>query len=132
MPGKLTCLKQEFLIDGEWDGIALDALLRHLKAGIGAGCSSLADAFWITLGAVSLKLLPAVTEQAQAMRATVAFDSGIWVITHDLLTQEISFLNTATGQVEDLPVVAEGASAARAPTAWSSWGSPWSRPPAAA
>ncbi|WP_329240811.1 hypothetical protein OG223_53120 [Streptomyces sp. NBC_01478] len=108
MPGKLTCLKQEFLIDGEWDGIALDALLRHLKAGIGAGCSSLADAFWITLGAVSLKLLPAVTEQAQAMRATVAFDSGIWVITHDLLTQEISFLNTATGQVEDLPVVAEG------------------------
>ncbi|MFF5372841.1 hypothetical protein [Streptomyces sp. NPDC013187] len=108
MPCKLSWLKQELLIDGEWDGIDLEGPLRHVKAGIGAGSSSLGDAFWITLGAVSLKLLPAVTEQAQAMRATVAFDSGIWTITHDLLTQEITFLNTTTGQVETLPLVAEG------------------------
>ncbi|MEU9348027.1 hypothetical protein AB0D74_43210 [Streptomyces sp. NPDC048278] len=101
-------LKQEFLIDDEWDGVGLDAWLRHFKAGIGAGCSSLGDAFWITLGAVSLQLLPAVTEQIQAMRATVAFESGIWIITHDLLDQEVSFLNTTTGLVETFALVPEG------------------------
>lgn len=37
-------LKQGFLIDGEWDGVGLDARLRHFKAGIGAGCSTLGDA----------------------------------------------------------------------------------------
>ncbi|MGY5059993.1 hypothetical protein ACWDFR_39015 [Streptomyces sp. 900105755] len=101
-------LKQEFLIDGEWDGVSLDARFRHFKAGIGAGCSTLGDAFWITLGAVSLQLLPAATEQVQAMRATVAFESGLWIITHDLLEQEVSFLNTTTGLVETFPLVPEG------------------------
>jgi hypothetical protein len=52
MPCKLSWLKQELLIDGEWDGILLDGPLRHTKAGIGAGSSSLGNAFWITLGTV--------------------------------------------------------------------------------
>lgn len=108
MPGRLSWLKHEVLIDSVWDGLSLDAPLRHLKAGIGAGCSTLGDALWITLGAVSLKLLPAATEQVQAMRATVAFDSGVWIITHDLPAQEISFLNTATGETEMYPLVPEG------------------------
>ncbi|MFF0018831.1 hypothetical protein [Streptomyces sp. NPDC005374] len=107
MPGRLSWLKHEVLIGGEWDGLELDAPLRHLKAGIGAGSSTLADALWITLGAVSLKLLPAATEQVQAMRATVAFDCGVWIITHELPTQEISFLNTATGEVTTFPLVSE-------------------------
>lgn len=108
MPGTFKWLKQEFLIEGAWDGIDLDGPVRHLKAGIGAGCSSLADAFWITLGAVSLKLLPAVTEQVQASRATVEFDNGIWIITHDLITREVVFLNTTSGEVQEFAVFPEG------------------------
>ncbi|MCU8592153.1 hypothetical protein [Streptomyces sp. A13(2022)] len=108
MPGTFKRLKQEALIDGEWDGLPLDGTLRQLKAGIGACCSSLADAFWITLGAVSVKLLRDAAEQVQALRATVEFDSGVRIITHDLLEREVSFLDTATGEVETLPVVPEG------------------------
>ncbi|NGO86899.1 hypothetical protein [Streptomyces sp. 196(2019)] len=108
MPGTFKWLKQEFLIEGAWDGIDLDGPVRHLKAGIGAGRSSLADACWVTLGAVSLKLLPAVTERVQASRVTVEFDNGIWIITHDLTTRGVVFLNIASGEVQEFAVFPEG------------------------
>ncbi|WP_405773684.1 hypothetical protein [Streptomyces sp. NBC_00859] len=107
MPGKFSWIKEEFLIDGAWEGIHLEGMLRQIQAGIGAGSSCLADAFWATLGARSVKLLPIVTGQAQAMRATVEFDTGIWTITHDLQSREVTFLAPATGEVDTFPVVPE-------------------------
>lgn len=50
MAGKFAFLKEEFLIEGEWGGIDLNASMRHLRAGIGSGGSTISEAAFAALG----------------------------------------------------------------------------------
>ncbi|MFJ5228148.1 hypothetical protein [Streptomyces sp. NPDC088400] len=105
MAGKLVLLKEEFLIEGEWGGVSLDASLRHLRAGIGAGGSTISEAAFAALGATGVILTPVIVEQRDAIRVEFATDEGIWTATLDLAAQHVTFLNKTTGEVEEpLPV----------------------------
>ncbi|MFJ2217794.1 hypothetical protein ACIQVO_36760 [Streptomyces sp. NPDC101062] len=105
MPGKFVFLKEEFLIEGQWGGIGLDAWLRHLQAGIGSGGSTISEAAFAALGATSVILTPVILEQCDAIRVEFATDEGIWTATLDLATQQVTFVNKTTGEVEEpLPV----------------------------
>ncbi|MFF2167474.1 hypothetical protein ACFVWP_43450 [Streptomyces sp. NPDC058175] len=98
-------MKEEFLIEGEWGGIDLDAAMRHLRAGIGSGSSTVSEAAFAALGATSVVLAPVITEQCDAIRVEFATDEGIWTATLDLAAQYVTFLNKTTDEVEDpLPV----------------------------
>lgn len=105
MAGKFAFLKEEFLIEGEWGGVDLDASLRHLRAGIGSGGSTISEAAFAALGATSVVLTPVIVEQCDAIRVKFATDEGIWTATLDLAAQHVTFLNKTTGEVEGpLPV----------------------------
>ncbi|MBD0692487.1 hypothetical protein [Streptomyces sp. CBMA123] len=108
MPGRFRITRQEFQIDGAWDGRSHDAFLRQFKAGIGAGCSTAAEAAFAALGASSPVLTGVIVDQVEAIRDTVEVDSGTWTVTLDLARQEVTFLNTGTGEIEVLPVKSNG------------------------
>ncbi|MFJ9776177.1 hypothetical protein ACIRVF_33930 [Kitasatospora sp. NPDC101157] len=108
MPGKFRMVRQEFLIDGVWDGRSHDAVLRQFRAGIGAGCSTAAESAFAALGATGPVLTGVIVDQVKAIRDTVEVDSGTWTVTLDLAGKEVEFLNTATGEVRILPVKPEG------------------------
>ncbi|MFF1691699.1 hypothetical protein [Streptomyces sp. NPDC058254] len=101
MAGKFVFLKEEFLIEGEWGGIDLDAAMRHLRVGIGSGGSTISEAAFAALGATSVVLTPVIVEQCDAIRVEFATDEGIWTATLDLATQCVTFLNKSTGEVEE-------------------------------
>ncbi|MFB7482959.1 hypothetical protein ACFUEM_32885 [Streptomyces anulatus] len=98
MAGKFTFLKEEFLIEGEWGGIDLGASMRHLRAGIGAGGSTVSEAAFAALGATSVVLTPVIVEQCEAIRVEFATDDGIWSATLDLAAQHVTYLNMSTGE----------------------------------
>ncbi|MCX4852062.1 hypothetical protein [Streptomyces sp. NBC_00893] len=105
MAGKFAFLKEEFLIDGAWGGLDLDAPVRHLRAGIGSGGSTISETAFAALGATSVVLTPVIVEQCDAIRVEFATDEGVWTATLDLATQQVIFLNKTTGEVEQpLPV----------------------------
>ncbi|MET9183002.1 hypothetical protein ABZX88_33065 [Kitasatospora aureofaciens] len=108
MPGMFRMVRQEFLIDGVWDGRSHDAVLRQFRASIGAGCSTAAESAFAALGATGPVLTGVIVDQVQAIRDTVEVDSGTWTVTLDLAGKEVEFLNTATGEVRVLPVKPEG------------------------
>ncbi|MET7919199.1 hypothetical protein ABZU45_25545 [Streptomyces avermitilis] len=104
MAGKFAFLKEEFLIDGKWDGIDLDASMRHLQAGIGSGGSTISEAAFAALGATSVILTPVIAEQCDAIRVEFETEEGLWTATLELAAQQVAFLNKSTGEVEELPV----------------------------
>ncbi|WP_432171193.1 hypothetical protein [Streptomyces sp. 1222.5] len=104
MAGKFAFLKEQFLIDGEWGGIGLEASVRHLQAGIGSGGSTISEAAFAALGATSVVLTPVIVEQCDAIRVEFETDEGVWTSTLDLAAQQVTFLNKSTGEVEELPV----------------------------
>ncbi|MFE1452721.1 coiled-coil domain-containing protein [Streptomyces olivaceoviridis] len=104
MAGKFAFLKEQFLIDGEWGGIDLDASMRHLQAGIGSGGSTISEAAFAALGATSVVLTPVIVEQCEAIQVEFETDEGVWTATLDLAAQQVTFLNKSTGEVEELPV----------------------------
>ncbi|MEV7160238.1 hypothetical protein AB0N77_37470 [Streptomyces misionensis] len=105
MAGKFAFLREEFLIEGEWGGLDLEGPVRHLRAGIGSGGSTVSEAAFAALGATSVGLSPVITEQCEAIRVEFETDEGIWTATLDLAAQHVTFLNKTTGEVEEpLPV----------------------------
>lgn len=104
MAGKFAFLKEEFLIDGKWGGIDLDASMRHLQAGIGSGGSTISEAAFAALGATSVILTPVIAEQCDAIRVEFETEEGLWTATLELAAQQVAFLNKSTGEVEELPV----------------------------
>ncbi|MFE7757202.1 hypothetical protein [Streptomyces sp. NPDC057429] len=101
MAGKFTFLKEEFLIEREWGGIDLGASMRHLRAGIGAGGSTVSEAAFAALGATSVVLTPVIVEQCEAIRVEFATDDGIWSAPLDLAAQHVTYLNKSTGEAEE-------------------------------
>ncbi|MFD3522206.1 hypothetical protein [Streptomyces sp. NPDC058653] len=104
MSARFRWLKQEFLVGKVWKGPELGAPFRQFQAGIGAGCSTLAQAAWATMGALSPQLMEFLLGQVEAMRATVEVESGIWTITLELHDQNVTFANTTTGELQTLSV----------------------------
>ncbi|MFD8233029.1 hypothetical protein ACWC24_36710 [Streptomyces sp. NPDC001443] len=107
-------MREEFLIEGEWDGLDLKGPVRHLRAGIGSGGSTISEAAFAALGATSVGLSPVITEQCEAIRIEFETDEGIWTATLDLAAQHVTFLNKTTGEVEE-PLPACGIRAAGHP-----------------
>ncbi|MGI5451512.1 hypothetical protein ACQEVM_38270 [Streptomyces sp. CA-243310] len=104
MSDTFVFLREEFLIDGAWDGLDLDAPLRQLRAEVGAGGSTVSEAAFVALGATTPVLSSVISEQCEAIRVRVRAKTEVWEATLDLARQEVTFVCETTGECTTLPV----------------------------
>ncbi|RMI46754.1 coiled-coil domain-containing protein [Streptomyces triticirhizae] len=95
-------LRQEWLIDGVWDGLSHAAQLRHYRATTGSAGSLCAESAWVALGATTpLTGLPEpFRNQVKGIRLTLGTASGVWTASCDLSAGEVEFACLGGGEVQ--------------------------------